>query len=76
MLFRSLAAVISQELQPRAGGGRIPVTEVLLATPAVRTLIRDGKAHQLETVMQASLPSGMITREQRARQLRDLGMLV
>lgn len=74
-LAESLAAVISQQLSPRVGGGRIPVTEVLIATPAVRSLIRDGKAHQLEAVMQSSSHAGMITKEQRMRQLRELGVL-
>lgn len=70
-LAESLSAVVSQVLLPRRGGGRIPITEVLRATPAVRSLIREGKTHQLSGVMQASSHAGMITMEQRMRQLQD-----
>lgn len=74
-LADALSAIVSQELQPRVGGGRLPVTEILFATQAVRTLIREGKSHQLESVMQVSGRAGMITREQRVRQLREEGVL-
>lgn len=74
-LAESLAAVINQELCPGPEGGRVPVVEVLLATPAVRALIREGKTHQLEGVMQASAHLGMLTRAQRIRQLREAAQL-
>lgn len=57
----SLRAVVSQTLAPRPGGGRIAVHEILLATPAVRNLIREHKVAQLETVMQTSAADGMTT---------------
>ena len=50
---------ISHVLLPRRGGGRLPVTEVLRATPAVRSLIREGKTRQLSAGMQASSQAGM-----------------
>ena len=74
-LAESLAAVLNQDLWPGSDGGRIPVVEILLATPAVRALIRDGKNHQLEGVMQASAHLGMITRAQRIRQLQEAAQI-
>jgi twitching motility protein PilT len=75
MLSDSLTAIVSQELHPRVGGGRIACTEILRATPAVRALIRDGKVHQLESVMQMSLSQGMKTRESHHRELVASGDL-
>lgn len=60
-LSLSLEAVISQRLIPSEDGTRIAVAEVLIATPAVRSLIRDGKSHMLTNVMQTSTDVGMRT---------------
>jgi len=60
-----LEAIISQQLLSSADGkGRILAPEVLLATPASRTIIRDKKIEQLTHVMQTNLQSGMITMNQ------------
>lgn len=75
MLSDSLTGIISQQLCPRVGGGRIACTEILRATPPVRALIRDGKVHQLESVMQMSLSLGMKTRESHRRELVSSGSL-
>jgi len=56
-----LLGVIVQRLLPRRGGGLILATEVLLANPAVKSLIREGKIHQLESVIQTSRGEGMIS---------------
>jgi Tfp pilus assembly pilus retraction ATPase PilT len=59
-LAASLAAVVCQRLLPRAGGGRVAVAaEVLVATPAVRNLIRESRSSQLESVMQTGQAFGM-----------------
>lgn len=58
-----LEAVISQRLIPGIGGGRFPATEILLATPAVRNVIRDGKTHLLDNIIQTSSEVGMATME-------------
>ncbi len=58
-----LEAVISQRLIPGIGGGRFPATEILLATPAVRNVIRDGKTHMLDNIIQTSSELGMATLE-------------
>lgn len=60
-----LEAVISQQLIPKASGkGRVVACEVLIATPAVRSIIRDGKVHQLKAIMQTSAQYGMQTMDQ------------
>ncbi len=58
-----LSAVISERLVPAIEGGRLPATEILLATPAVSTIIRDGKAHLLDNVIRTSAEMGMMTLE-------------
>ena len=60
-LAASLAAVVCQRLLPRAGGGRVAAHEVLVATPAVRNLIRESRLSQLESVMQTGQAWGMQT---------------
>jgi twitching motility protein PilT len=61
MLASSLRAVISQTLCKKLGGGRVAAREVLLTTPAVANLIREGKTFQIPTVMQTSRRIGMVT---------------
>lgn len=58
-LANILMAICSQRLVPSIGGGRIAATEVLVATPAVRNIIREGKSHQLEAVIQTGAEFGM-----------------
>ncbi len=60
-LSLSLEAVIAQRLIPAEDGTRVAVAEVLIATAAVRSLIRDGKSHMLTNVMQTSTDVGMRT---------------
>jgi twitching motility protein PilT len=58
-LSNILMAVCSQRLVPAIGGGRIAAAEILVATPAVRNIIREGKTHQLEAVIQTGAEYGM-----------------
>ena len=60
-LAASLAAVVCQRLLPRTGGGRVALHEVLVATPAVRNLVRESRLSQLESAMQTGQASGMQT---------------
>ena len=61
-LANNLQAILTQQLVPRANGeGRVLAYEFLLATPAVRNLIREGKTHQIPSVIQTSGQLGMIT---------------
>lgn len=62
-LASTIAGVISQRLIPAIGGGRYPAAEVLLATPAVRTVIREGKTHLIDNIIQTSADVGMIPLE-------------
>lgn len=57
-----IEAVISQQLLPKASGkGRVAAHEVMVASPAIRNLIREGKIHQIDTVIQTSSALGMQT---------------
>ncbi len=61
----TLQAVISQRLLPALGGGRVIACEFLLMTPGVRNLVREGKLHQIESLMQVGQEkSGMVTMNQ------------
>lgn len=64
-LSNNLVAIISQQLLPRASGkGRIPANEIMIATPAIRNLIREGKTHQIPSTIQTSGGLGMFTMDQ------------
>ncbi len=63
-LAGSLKAVIAQRLVPSRTGERVGLFEVLVATPAVSNLIREGKIHQLAGVLQTGAQAGMQTFEQ------------
>ncbi|SEJ25601.1 twitching motility protein PilT [Deinococcus reticulitermitis] len=61
-LANNLVAVMTQQLLPRADGqGRILAYEILIANPAVRALIREGKTYQITSTMQTGAREGMIT---------------
>ncbi|MDO8558462.1 MAG: PilT/PilU family type 4a pilus ATPase [bacterium] len=60
-LSSSLLGIISQRLIPRIGGGVIPAVELMVANSAIRTLIREGKTHQLDLVIETSADEGMIS---------------
>lgn len=62
-LASTLEAVISQRLLPCMSGGRMPATEILLATPAIRNVIREGKTHLIDNIIQTSAEMGMETLE-------------
>ncbi|MBL8060276.1 MAG: type IV pilus twitching motility protein PilT [Chthonomonas sp.] len=67
-LSNNLVAIISQQLLPRASGkGRIPANEIMIATPAIRNLIREGKTHQIPSTIQTSGGLGMTTMDQALR---------
>lgn len=60
-LANILMAICSQRLVPAIGGGRVVAAEILIANPAVRNIIREGKSHQLDAVIQTGADSGMQT---------------
>ena len=63
-LSMSLNGVISQQLLPKIGGGRVAVREILVNTPAISNIIRENKIPQIKTAIQTSADSGMVTFEQ------------
>jgi twitching motility protein PilT len=64
-LAGALQGVVCQQLVPTAdGNGRVVGVEIMMATPAVRNLIRDGKTHQVYSAMQAGGRHGMQTMDQ------------
>jgi twitching motility protein PilT len=64
MLSESLRAVISQTLLKRNGGGRIAAHEIMIGTPAIRNLIREGKIAQMYSAIQTGAQQGMQTLDQ------------
>jgi len=58
-LANILMGIVSQRLIPAIGGGRIAAAEILVTNPAVRNIIREGKTHQLEAVIQTGAEFGM-----------------
>ena len=67
-LSNNIQAIIAQQLIPRANGqGRVAVQEIMIATPAIRNLIREAKAHQITSAIQTSGNVGMITTDQALR---------
>ena len=75
-LASSLQGVVTQTLLPRADKrGRVPSTEVLVVTPAVRNLIREAKIHQVYTTMQAGGKFGMQTMDQNLVDLVRKGLI-
>jgi twitching motility protein PilT len=64
MLSESLRAVISQTLLKRTGGGRVAAHEIMIGTPAIRNLIREGKIAQMYSSIQTGGASGMQTLDQ------------
>jgi twitching motility protein PilT len=61
-LAETLVGVVSQQLLPTVDGvGRVPAVEVMVATPAIRNLIREGKVPQIKSAMQAGGQHGMQT---------------
>lgn len=59
-LANILLGVVSQRLLPRTQGGRVVACEIMMANSAVRSIIREGKTHQLPNIIQTSAAEGMI----------------
>ncbi len=74
-LANILMAIVSQRLIPTIGGGRVAAAEVLVATPAVRNIIREGKAHQLEAVIQTGAEFGMQSMDKQLVELIHAGTI-
>ena len=70
MLSESLRAVISQSLlKTKDGSGRVAAHEIMMGTPAIRNLIREGKVAQMYSAIQTGQAFGMQTLDQNLQEL-------
>jgi twitching motility protein PilT len=60
-LAATLVAIVSERLIPRINGGRIPACEIMIVNSAIRNLIRERKAYQIDLVIETSIQDGMMT---------------
>ncbi|WP_416220872.1 type IV pilus twitching motility protein PilT [Cellulomonas sp. S1-8] len=75
-LASAIQGVVCQTLCKKATGvGRVVATEVMLATPAIRNLVREGKTHQIYSAMQAGADNGMHTMDQNLAELVKRGKI-
>ena len=75
-LANVLHAIVTQQLLVRKDGeGLVVAVEQLIATPAVRNLIREGKTFQMQTLIQTGTAAGMVTMEQSLKSLHDRGLI-
>ncbi|GAA2047344.1 PilT/PilU family type 4a pilus ATPase [Leifsonia soli] len=75
-LAGTLQGVVSQTLIKRASGtGRVVATEILMMTPAIANVIREGKTYQIASMMQAGRESGMRTMDQHLAELVNAGVI-
>jgi twitching motility protein PilT len=58
-----LGGVLSQRLIPSVEGGLVPALEIMLPSPAIKSLVREGKTHQLDNVISTSYDQGMVSLE-------------
>ncbi len=70
-----LLGITSQRLVPKVGGGRIPALEILIKNSAVENLIRENKSYQLDSVIETSLKSGMISLDKSLANLVQRGII-
>ena len=74
-LANILQAICAQRLVPAIGGGRVVAAEILVANPAVRSVIREGKTHQLDTIIQTGADQGMQTMDRTLVKLVQTGVI-
>lgn len=74
-LAQTLLGIVSQRLVNRVDGGRVPAVEVLYNNNAVANLIREGKTHQINLVIETSREQGMVTLNYALSQLVKKGVV-
>ncbi len=74
-LSNMLMAICAQRLVPAINGGRIAAAEIMIANPAIRALIRDGKTFQLDTAIQTGADQGMQTMDRTLAKLVQTGVI-
>jgi twitching motility protein PilT len=76
MFSESLLAIVAQALLPKKDGkGRVAALEILIANPAIRNLIREGKNYMIPSVIQTSQQLGMQTLDHALRELINKGII-
>ncbi len=74
-LANVLNGIVSQRLIPAIDGGRICVAEIMVATPAIRAIIREGKTHQIDMAIQTGVDQGMQTMDRELAKLVKAGTI-
>ncbi len=74
LLGNTLEGVVSQQLLPRLGGGRVASIEIMLGTPAIKNLIREGKTHQMYSSIETSAQIGMQTMDRSLAEIFRQGL--
>ena len=74
-LSNMLMAVCAKRLVPAIGGGRVVAAEIMVANSAIRSLIRDGKTHQIDTAIQTGADQGMQTMDRTLAKLIQTGVI-
>ncbi|MCG2712982.1 MAG: type IV pilus twitching motility protein PilT [Candidatus Omnitrophica bacterium] len=76
VLANALEGIISQQLLPRIDGkGRVLGTEIVIATPALRNIIREAKTEQIPTIMQTGMDLGMLLMDTSLKELYSKGVI-
>ena len=74
-LSNILMAICAQRLVPTIGGGRIAAAEIMVANTAIRALIRDGKTHQIDSMIQTGVNQGMQTMDATLARMVQTGVV-
>ena len=75
ILSDTIRAILAQQLVRRSEGGRIAAVEILFGSPALASLIREGKSHQITNLIQTGRRQGMISMDESLRQLVEGGII-
>jgi twitching motility protein PilT len=74
-LGATLKGVVAQTLMKRIGGGRVAASEIMVTTPAISNMIREGKTYQIYSAVQSGRDAGMRTLDQNLKVLVDSGAI-
>lgn len=75
LLGNTLEGIVAQQLLPKLGGGRVASIEVMLGSAAIKNLIREGKTHQMYSIIEMSGASGMQTMDKALSDLYRAGIV-
>ena len=75
MLADNLVGLVSQRLLPKIEGGRVLAAEILVVTPPVQAIIREGRFHQIKNILQTSQAEGMVSLDRSLAELVKRGLV-